>query len=72
MINVICFEGPDNVGKSTQLKLLSSLYCVNPVYSMHFSAISIEGYKTLAEGDAVEFEITSGAKGDQASNVTKL
>jgi CspA family cold shock protein len=39
---------------------------------VHFSAISIEGYKTLAEGDAVEFEITSGAKGDQASNVTKL
>jgi CspA family cold shock protein len=39
---------------------------------IHFSAINIEGYKTLSEGDLVEFEITSGPKGEQASNVTKI
>ena len=39
---------------------------------VHFSGISAEGYKSLAEGDAVEFEISSGAKGDQATNVTKV
>jgi CspA family cold shock protein len=39
---------------------------------VHFSAIQTEGYKTLTEGDLVEFEITSGTKGDQASNVTKI
>lgn len=39
---------------------------------VHFSAISTEGYKSLVEDDLVEFEITSGSKGDQASNVTKL
>ena len=39
---------------------------------VHFSAIESEGFKTLAEGDAVEFEIISGAKGEQASKVTKI
>ena len=38
---------------------------------VHFSAIVGEGFKSLAEGDAVEFEITQGPKGLQASNVTK-
>ena len=38
---------------------------------VHFSALAMEGYKTLTEGDMVEFEITSGAKGDQATNVSK-
>ena len=38
---------------------------------VHYSAIVAEGYKTLQEGDAVEFEIVQGQKGPQAANVTK-
>ncbi|MBV9573992.1 MAG: cold shock domain-containing protein [Acidobacteriales bacterium] len=38
---------------------------------VHYSAISSEGYKSLQEGDNVEFEITTGDKGPQAANVTK-
>ncbi len=36
---------------------------------VHFSEIRGEGYKTLKEGQDVEFDITTGEKGDQASNV---
>lgn len=36
---------------------------------VHFSAIQTEGYKSLEEGQSVEFEITDGPKGKQASNV---
>ncbi len=36
---------------------------------VHFSAITMEGYKTLTEGQRVEFEITQGDKGLQATNV---
>ena len=39
---------------------------------VHFSAIQGEGYKTLEEGAAVEFEVINGEKGPQAANVTKL
>ncbi|MDD3345340.1 MAG: cold-shock protein [Candidatus Omnitrophica bacterium] len=39
---------------------------------VHHSAIQGEGYKSLAEGQQVEFEITKGPKGDQAVNVVKL
>lgn len=39
---------------------------------VHFSAIQGEGFKTLEEGQAVEFEITDGNRGPQASNVVKL
>jgi CspA family cold shock protein len=39
---------------------------------VHFSAIISEGYKTLEEGDKVEFDIVKGDKGPQASNVVKL
>ena len=35
----------------------------------HYSAISSEGFKTLAEGQAVEFTVTQGAKGPQAENI---
>lgn len=38
---------------------------------VHFSAIEGEGFKTLAEGDSVTFEIANGAKGLQAVNVCK-
>jgi CspA family cold shock protein len=39
---------------------------------VHFSAISGDGFKTLEEGQEVEFEIVNGAKGPQAANVTKV
>ena len=39
---------------------------------LHYSAITSEGYKSLAEGDRVEFEIVQGQKGPQAANVTKI
>jgi CspA family cold shock protein len=39
---------------------------------VHFSASQSEGYKSLNEGQAVEFEVTKGPKGLQASNVTAL
>ena len=38
---------------------------------VHFSAINMEGYKSLQEGEAVEFEVIDGAKGPQAANVVK-
>jgi cold shock protein len=39
---------------------------------VHFSAIQIEGYKTLHEGDFVSFEVMKGKKGPQAENVVVL
>ncbi|MBI4396384.1 MAG: cold-shock protein, partial [Elusimicrobia bacterium] len=36
---------------------------------VHFSSIQMDGYKTLEEGQNVEFEVTKGPKGFQASNV---
>lgn len=38
---------------------------------VHFSSISMEGFKTLAEGQPVEFEVKTGEKGLSASNVVK-
>jgi CspA family cold shock protein len=38
---------------------------------VHFSAITGEGYKSLNEGDEVEFDVTQGPKGEQATNVRK-
>lgn len=39
---------------------------------VHFSAINSDGYKTLEEGQQVEFEVVQGAKGPQAANVVRL
>jgi CspA family cold shock protein len=39
---------------------------------VHYSSIKGEGFKTLAEGDAVEFEVTQGPKGPKAENVQRI
>ena len=39
---------------------------------VHYTGLNMEGFKTLEEGQAVEFEVINGAKGPQAINVTKL
>ncbi len=38
---------------------------------VHYSAVSGDGFKTLAEGDLVNFDIVDGPKGQHAANVTK-
>ena len=39
---------------------------------VHYKAIAGDGYKTLAEGDKVQFEVQQGPKGLQAANVSKV
>ena len=39
---------------------------------VHYTGLNMEGFKTVDEGQAVEFEVVNGAKGPQATNVTKL
>ena len=39
---------------------------------VHYSGLNMEGFKTLEEGQEVEFEIVQGAKGPQATNATRL
>jgi CspA family cold shock protein len=39
---------------------------------VHYSAIAMDGYKSLEEGQSVQFEIVEGSRGPQAANVTKL
>ncbi len=43
-----------------------------PDVFVHYTAISAEGFKSLAEGDTVEFEVKQGPKGLQAANVRKI
>ncbi len=43
-----------------------------PDVFVHFSAIQVEGYKSLIEGDAVEFEVIEDEKGLKAQNVVKV
>jgi CspA family cold shock protein len=43
-----------------------------PDVFVHFSAINGEGFKTLTEGQKVEFTVTQGQKGPQAENVTAI
>ena len=43
-----------------------------PDVFVHFSAISAEGFKTLAEGQKVEFRVTDGQKGPQAEEVVPI
>jgi len=43
-----------------------------PDVFVHYSGISSDGYKSLSEGDRVEFDIVQGSKGDQAANVRVL
>ena len=43
-----------------------------PDVFVHFSAIQSEGFKTLAEGQKVEFTVTDGQKGPQAENVVAI
>lgn len=39
---------------------------------VHYSAVAGDGFKTLEEGQRVEFEVTKGPKGEQATNVRKI
>jgi CspA family cold shock protein len=39
---------------------------------VHYSSLKGEGFKTLAEGDEVEFDVTQGPKGPKAENVTRV
>lgn len=52
--------------------LVSSLMKEGNDVFVHFSALQMDGFKVLDEGDKVEFEVINGEKGPQAANVVKL
>ena len=39
---------------------------------VHYTGLNMDGFKTVEEGQEVEFEVVNGAKGPQATNVTKI
>ena len=39
---------------------------------VHFSALNMDGFKELKDGERVEFEVTEGSKGPQAANVSRI
>ena len=39
---------------------------------VHYSGLNMDGFKSREEGQAVEFEVVTGAKGPQATNVTRI
>jgi CspA family cold shock protein len=43
-----------------------------PDVFVHYSSIQVDGYKSLKEGDAVEFDVVEGSKGPQADQVTRV
>jgi len=43
-----------------------------PDVFVHFSSITMEGFKSLAEGERVQFDVVDGQKGPQAANVVKI
>jgi CspA family cold shock protein len=47
-------------------------YAGGPDVFVHYSSIQLDGYKTLKEGDPVEFDIIQGEKGPQADKVVRL
>jgi CspA family cold shock protein len=76
----VCFEGGENKMATGTVKWFSDekgYGFITPddgskdVF-VHFSNISGEGFRSLAEGAKVEFEVTEGAKGPQATNVSAI
>ena len=59
------------VQRRKKVMVLSQVRTDRDVF-VHFSAINGEGFKSLEEGQAVSYDLTEGARGMQAANVTKL
>ncbi len=63
----------ERLSGSTSRKVLGSFpRRTEKIFFVHFSAIQAEGFKTLSEGDQVEFDVEKGPKGPSATNVRKV